>query len=169
MDGSETVTVEAPVSQDTQFLPEGNEISSSASRSTNVENARKALQLAFNHLMSHIDSSDASFHKGLKKFSDQVVQMNSSQLSTALIKFGKSVWSAKQSASESIPKRAQRSKIGVQPSAVIRRKTNRKGKRALPLAKVHLFSLERYQQRKENVTWLKISAKTRAVLSRTMF
>ena len=95
--------------------------------------------------------------------------MNSSQLSTALIKFGKSVWSAKQSASESILKRAQRSKIGVQPSAVIRRKTNRKGKRALPLAKVHLFSLERYQQRKENVTWLKISAKTRAVLSRTMF
>ena len=102
----------------------------------NLSSAKETLELAFQNLLSHVDNADSSYCKALKVFADQTGKLNPAQLTTALQKFGKPFWSAKRNAAHSVLKRAQRCKIGVQPSAVIRRKSKGKGRKALPVGKV---------------------------------
>lgn len=117
--------------------PEESDVPSSLASTSEdrSQSARQALETAFKTLEAHIDTADVSFHNGLIKFAEQTVKLNPSQLSTALFKFGKMSWSSKQKSSKMILRRAQRFKIGVQPSAVARRKSEVKSKRALPLGK----------------------------------
>ena len=96
------------------------------------EEARECLHRTMDHLAGLIDSADPSLLKGLVVFSEKVSSMNTSQLASTLHKFGKAHFSAKNSLSSSLLKRAQRFKIGVQPTAIARRKSEFKGKRALP-------------------------------------
>ena len=94
--------------------------------------ARGCLQNALSRLDSLINVGDPSLLNGLVVFSKKVDEMTPSQIASSLHKFGKVHFAGKRSLSSSILKKAQRSKIGVQPSSVARRKSKNKGKGALP-------------------------------------